>query len=447
MFSFTKFSQQDPQWKNQKMGFKPGATIGNLGCLLTDLTMVATGFGFDETPATLCTKLAALGPNVGFIEEKVVPAALPQVLPGMIFRDFLECRQTPAPMDRIDAALAAGWPVIVEVDYSPATGLQNHWLVLYGTQNGDYLLQDPWPNPPDAGPVLLSSSRYAFAGKPAQIITSVVWLEGPRPHIAKPAGAVSVYTIEDGLALRSQPAIDPQNLLKREALLAELFSLEPLDVTLQKVGEANQWLNVQDEDGVQGFAAAWYLSTKRAVPGPAPLPTPPPGGALTVYTTVDQLALRSQPTVDPANLVKRLAVGSPLNVLDAPGQAAAKIGVVNAWLNVQEPGGTAGYAAAWYVSLARPVGLGPLTTPPPQPPVAAPPELHVQATVPALALRSQPVISPDTLVKRLATGADLVVTEPADSALKKIGANDQWIQVRDSVGATGYVAAWYVKKV
>ena len=66
--------------------------------------------------------------------------------------------------------------------------------------------------------------------------------------------------------------------------------------------------------------------------------------------------------------------------------------------------------------------------------------------MPALALRSQPVISPDTLIKRLALGANLLVTEPAPGALAKIGANDQWIQVRDPDNTAGYVAAWYVKK-
>ena len=327
--------------------------------------MVSTGFGYNETPASLGQKLVALGPNVAFIGALVVPAYLPRVLPGVVYRDFMECRNTPAPMERIDAALAAGWPVIVEVDYSPKAELQSHWVVLYEKQNGDYLLQDPWPNPPDTAPVFLSSSRYAFAGGPAKIITSVVWLEGPRPPVNKPAGAVSVFVIVDGLALRSQPVIDPQNLIKRQPLLAELYSLEPVDLTLQKVGTLNQWLNVQDADGAQGFVAAWDLNTKREVPGPAPISLPPAGQPFKVYANIDQLALRSQPVVDPATLIKRMALGAELTVLDPPEQAAAKIGVVDAWLNVQDPAGDQGYAAAWYLSLSAPVGLGPVVAPPP----------------------------------------------------------------------------------
>ena len=222
MFQFKKFSQQDPQWKNLQLGLDPTATLGKLGCLLTDLAMVATGFGFDETPPTLNQKMAALGQSVGFNGALVIPAGLPRALPGIVFRDFMFCRDTPAPLSRIDAALAAGWPVIVELDYSPSPGLQNHWVLLYDKRDGDYLLQDPWPFPPEPGPVSLSHSRYAFGGKPEKIFTAVVWLEGPLPPVNKPEGAVSVNTIEDGLALRSQPIIASDNLIKRLPLLAEL---------------------------------------------------------------------------------------------------------------------------------------------------------------------------------------------------------------------------------
>jgi hypothetical protein len=42
--------------------------------------------------------------------------------------------------------------------------------------------------------------------------------------------------------------------------------------------------------------------------------------------------------------------GTPLTVLEPAGTARAKIGVNNQWLYVQEPGGTIGYVAAWYVT-------------------------------------------------------------------------------------------------
>ena len=61
-----------------------------------------------------------------------------------------------------------------------------------------------------------------------------------------------------------------------------------------------------------------------------------------------------------------------------------------------------------------------------------------------LALRSQPVIDPATLLKRLPVGTDLLVIEPAEGALPKLGVEDQWLNVRDITGSEGFVAAWFV---
>lgn len=449
MFIVKPYSQQDPQWKNRQLGLNPQTTIGKMGCLLTDLAMVTAGFGFEETPATLNQKMAALGPNVGYIGELIIPAAIPRVLPGMIFRDFMRCADTPAPMERIDAALAAGWPVIVELDYDPKPDLQNHWVVLYDKQDGDYLLQDPWPFPPEAGPVRLSKSRFAFAGTAAKIITAVVWMEGPRQPVNKPEGSVRVYTTVDGLALRSAPVIAPANLVKRVPLLEELYSLEPVDDTLFKVGTANQWLHVQDAEGVQAYTAAWYLNTKREVPGEPPAPPPATQGEpLKIYASVDQLALRSQPVVSPETLLMRLPIGCELTTLEPPADVVRKVGVLDLWLKVKIPAGDEGFVAAWYTTVVQPLGLGPVGIPLSAPPAPAGPpkeDFHVITTVPALALRTQPQISPDTMIKRVPFLTKLLVLEPAEEARQKIGGSGQWLKVRDPSNDDGFIAAWFVK--
>ncbi len=443
MFTLQAFSQQDPRWKNVPLGLNPQVTIGKMGCLLTDLAMVVNGFGFDETPLTLNQKLVALGENGGFRGELVIPAALQRILPGMIFRDFMECRSQAAPMERIDAALAAGWPVIVELDYDPQPGLQNHWVVLTGRQAGDYLLQDPWPYPAAASQ-RLSTSRYAFAGSVEKIITSVLWLEGPRQSAAKPNGAISVFTTVEDLALRSQPQILPDNLIKRVPLLSELYSLESVEVTLIKVGVLNQWLQVQDDHGVQGFAAAWYLNTRREVPGqPLPLPTIPVGQPLKVYTNVDQLALRSRPLVAPETLLKRLPQGCALVVLESAADAVRKVGTLDLWLHVSDPAGEQGYVAAWYTTLTPYVGLGPAIVPlAATPPVV---EQFLLTTVPSLALRSRPQMAEDNLLRRLPFETRLQVLESPRSTRAKVGAPGQWLRVKDADGQEGYVAAWFVR--
>ncbi len=442
METFTRFSQMDPRWKDLPMGFDPQATIGSLGCLLTDLAMVASAFGFDETPASLNQKIKALGANVGFQGALVVPAVLPRILPGVIFRDFVRCQDQPAPVERIDAALAAGWPVIVELDYSPAAGLQNHWVLLYARKDGDYLIQDPYPYPVETGEVRFASSRFAFGGSLARAVTAVVWLEGPRPPVNRPEGAISVYATVDGLALRSQPVIDPLNLLARVGLGAELYSLESVDVTLHKAGSANLWLNVLSPDGVKGYAAAWYLSAHRDPPAPPPV-IPVTGAGLKIYTSVDQVALRNQPAVAPSTLLLRLAVGTELEVLDPPETAISRLGVLNAWIQVKDPTGITGYVAAWYVTATPLVGMGPAATPPPEGNAT----LTVAPTVPSLALRTRPEILPETLIKRVPLGTRLQALEPAAEVQKKIGRPDQWLRVRDPAGDEGFIAAWYLKPI
>ncbi len=393
--------------------------------------------------------MVALGANVGFIGELIKPVAIPRVLPGMVFRDFLRCPNTPAPMDRIDAALAAGWPVIVELDYDPKPDLQNHWVVLYAKQDGDYLLQDPWPFPPEAGPIRLSKSRFAFAGTAEKIITAVVWMEGPRAPVNQPPGSVRVYAIADGLALRSQPVIDPANLIKRVALLDELYSLESVNDTLIKVGTVNQWLHVQDADGVQAYTAAWYLNTKREVPGEPPAQPPnTPDAPLSIFASVDQLALRSQPQVSDETLLKRLPVGCQLTSLELPADVVRKVGVVGSWIKVRDPQGDEGYVAAWYTTTVPHVGLGPVEVTPsnPVPPVEPPaPDFYVVTTVPALALRTQPQVTPETLIKRVPFLTKLLVLETEAEAREKIGGSGQWLKVRDPDHDEGFIAAWFVK--
>jgi len=179
MFVTVPLSQQDPRWKNKHLGHET-ITIGKWGCLLTCMAMVANGFGAEETPETLNDRLKGAG---GFIGALVIPAAMPRVVAGVRFANYIPCENQPAPMAEINAALAAGKPVIVEVDYSPAHGLQNHWVVLYDRKGDDYLIHDPWPFPVENKEVLLTS-RYGFAGSPQDIIQGAVFYDGvaaPQP--------------------------------------------------------------------------------------------------------------------------------------------------------------------------------------------------------------------------------------------------------------------------
>ena len=67
-FNLVYLSQQDPQWKNDVLGFAsdPKDTIGYVGCALTSVSMLLSGYGFPETPQSLNQKLKA---KQGFVDS------------------------------------------------------------------------------------------------------------------------------------------------------------------------------------------------------------------------------------------------------------------------------------------------------------------------------------------------------------------------------------------
>jgi len=255
-----------------------------------------------------------------------------------------------------------------------------------------------------------------------------------------------MYAAAGDLALRTQPFVGDTNLIKRVPLGAKFFVLEPAAQGRAKIGVLNQWLSVQDaQEGYEGFVAAWYVVETQEVPPAAPPPAAPPpapgvGGQFKVYANTDGLALRTQPVISDATLIKRLPLNAELVVIEAESEARPKVGVMGQWVEVRDIEGAKGLVAAWYVSTTRQdpaLGVEPAPTPA---------KLVVRATADLLALRSEPLIAADTLIKRLPLNTELLVIEPAGQAEKKIGVVNQWLKVRDSEGSEGYVAAWYVIK-
>lgn len=139
--------------------------------------MIANGYGFSETPATLNEKMKALGAGGGFIDALIVFAGLERACPGMDFLNIVNCRLVPAPLGDIDAALAAGRPVLVEVDQAPGPATNFHWVVLLAKQGEDYLMRDPFPVPAESSPALVNA-RYGQGRPVQQTISFVVYQTG-----------------------------------------------------------------------------------------------------------------------------------------------------------------------------------------------------------------------------------------------------------------------------
>jgi hypothetical protein len=389
-----------------------------------------------------------------------MPSVLPYVWPNSAYRDMQPCESSVPPIAQIDAAVAAGKPVILQVDWNKQAGTQTHFVLVKEKKGNDYVLYDPYKYSGDSpNKEVLLTSRYKYNGaKLESEISAVLWFDSlstelPDPpkktKVPVPADKYSLYAAEDDLALRAEPSVNGY-LWKRMLMGTELICLEPKATAKTKLGGNNQWINVQDPNGDQGYVAAWYVTETKGQPAssaavtvtstsstaPAAMKLPP--GALAVVPT-EELSFRTQPVIAPETVIRRVPVTETLVSIEPANQAIPKVGVTGQWLRVRDASNKEGYVAAWYVKYASGSSAqsaaatvasnngGPL---------------KVKATAEGTALRKQPIISDATLIKRLSLGTELLVLEP--NAEPKIGKNDQWIKVKDPTGTEGVVAAWFV---
>ncbi len=460
MFKTENLYQNDPKWKDKPLG-KSSETIGSWGCLLTSVTMMLNGMGYNETPDSVNDKMKAAG---GFQEAFFIPSVIPYVFPNVSYKGTQPCESSPAPVSTIDAAVAAGKPVILEVDWSKQAGLQTHFVLVKEKQGDDYVLYDPYMYPGDSPDKdVLLTKRYKYNGATlAKEISGVLWFDGyipPSPpdpmELPIPADNFKLYVIEDDLALRADPSVSGY-LWGRMAFGTELVSLETKAVTMTKVGKQDQWVKVQDPKGTQGYTAAWYVSDKKetqpadstattaasgsTTTASSTTPAAVPAGALLLVPT-DDVAFRAQPVISDSTLIRRIPVTEQLICLEPPSQAAPKVGAVNQWLNVRDSSGKDGYVAAWYVKYASG------STAQAQTQTATPSEsdsgpVKIKASAEGLAFRKQPVVNDATLIARVSIGTEFTLSDPADKS--KIGQTNQWLKVKDASGTEGYVAAWFV---
>jgi hypothetical protein len=469
MFKTQNLYQNDEKWKNTKLGHS-SETIGSWGCLLTSATMMLNGMGFNETPETVNEKMKASG---GFQGALFIPSMLPYGYPGLIYKSIQPCESYPAPIGLIDAAVTAGKPVILQVDWNKQAGIQTHFVLIKEKKGDDYVLYDPYKYGGD-GPdkEVLLTKRYKYNGATLETeISAVLWFDGnippspPEPKtVPVPKDAIKLYVLEDDLALRADPSMSGY-LWKRMIAGSELLSLEDAATTKAKLGQQGQWVRVQDATGQQGYTAAWYVSDSKAPkpvsppaapqpaltaptastpvsPAPAPTPkVPVPPGAMELLPS-EELALRTQPVISDTTLIRRIPPTEKLISLEPADQTIKKVGVTGQWLNVQDTNSKQGYVAAWYVRYAS--GATAQAQAVAAPPAAPNAPVTVRTTIEMVALRKKPVVDPSTLLQFLPIGTELTIIEPGGE--QKIGANNQWLNVRGKFGTEGYIAAWFVAR-
>jgi len=476
MFTTKNLYQNDDKWKNTKLGHS-NETIGGWGCLLTSVTMMLNGMGYNETPETVNEKMKSSG---GFQGAFFIPSMLPYAYSNVIYKDMQPCESFPAPVAQIDAAVAAGKPVILQVDWNKQAGIQTHFVLVKEKKGDDYVLYDPYKYGGD-GPdkEVLLTQRYKYNGATLETeISAVLWFDGNIPPAPPkqtkapvPDNAMKLYVIEDDLALRADPSVGGY-LWKRMTAGSELLSLEDAATTKAKLGKQGGWVQVQDSTGQQGYTAAWYVSDSKNPPPAMPQPAssasgapssststtsapaapatstaasaakvPVPAGAMELIPT-EEVAFRTQPLLAENTLIRRVPSTEKFISLEPTDQTIKKVGKTGQWINVQDHTGKQGYVAAWYVKYASGVTAQgkAAAAPPPDPNAPA----TVRTTIELVALRKKPVVDPSTLIEYLPIGTELTIIEPGGE--QKIGANNQWLNVRGKLGTEGYIAAWFVAR-
>ena len=382
-FQLVYYSQQDPKWKNDILGFgDPGDTIGYVGCALTSVAMLLSGHGYIETPKTLNQKLKNVD---GFVSAGIRWGEVSKIYPQVSMKSFISCASTDAPLGQIDASIAAGQPVIVMVDSTPAAGLSTHWVLLYAKEGQDYLMLDPWPYQTDVTKKTYLMPRYS-QGKPLKrAIMHVILYENyaasggiaqpgsttPAVPAAAPASGFSARVKADvawGLNIRSSiDTSSPANIIVSVPAETPLSVLSADDYA--KIGGVNQWVRVRDDKGHEGFAAAWYLekiqtpapvaetAPVQSVPAetPASKPQAVPGQLIVVVKPrVGKFGAKVYETESvKSHIVSTEKIRAQLFVIEEVSKARPKIGKAGKWLNVQTREGKKGFVNAELVTLAE----------------------------------------------------------------------------------------------
>ncbi|MBI5297760.1 MAG: SH3 domain-containing protein [Chloroflexi bacterium] len=384
-FQLVYYSQQDPKWKSDLLGFgDPGDTIGYVGCALSSVAMLLSGHGFAETPKSLNEKLKGVG---GFAGAGIRWSAVTQLYPQVTLQSFIPCATSDAPLAQIDAALAAGQPAIVMVDNSPAAGLQTHWMLLYARKGDDYLMLDPWPYQTDVTKETLLMPRYSQGRALQRSIMHVILYQNAAadgiialpdgsnttPPPPAPSGSLARVKAEVVWGLNVRSSIDtssPANILEVAPAGTQLTLLEADG--WNRVGAVNQWVRVRTPAGKEGYAAAWYLEKVL----PAPVPTPPPVPEPESVPPTPQPEPQPEPVPTPGDdtptrlrvvvkssakvydrastrgkVVSRQAAGAVLSCIETPDVARPKVGVKGQWLNVRYATAKRGYIQAELVEL------------------------------------------------------------------------------------------------
>ena len=145
----TIYSQNDLRWRGDILGFNTDGkyNLGNYGCLITCLAMVAEYYGISITPKTinevLKTKKGYLAGGGLYIYGSF-SKIYPQIKEKRITTPY---PLTDSQINEIKSAIDSKYPVMIQLDYNPKTvEADQHFVLIIGynpNDENDFLIADP----------------------------------------------------------------------------------------------------------------------------------------------------------------------------------------------------------------------------------------------------------------------------------------------------------------
>ena len=125
--SFPIYGQRDPRWANDKLGFSTTSTIGNYGCTISCVAMLA-----NLTPKEVNDRLKAVK---GFQNDLILWQKINEAIPWLKW----EWRGYTYENGKVLQAIKDNGACLVEVNAS-RIGAVRHWVLYVGNQK----MYDPW---------------------------------------------------------------------------------------------------------------------------------------------------------------------------------------------------------------------------------------------------------------------------------------------------------------
>ncbi len=150
------FSQRDIRWAGEMLG-TGDLSIGQVGCLVSACASMLASWGVATDPHRLNEFIKRA---YGYVDDNLFVFGSVDGL-SCRFVELIDCERVPAPVARLQEAVAGGYGVLACVVAVPGGTLQRHWVWVWQIADGRWQIADPWMLP---GQELRDLGAYLASG-------------------------------------------------------------------------------------------------------------------------------------------------------------------------------------------------------------------------------------------------------------------------------------------